>query len=871
MKLLHPCENYGFLQSHNLKKAAFTFLCVSLANSSLFAASQAPNIGYQKFQTPKHSFSNAQVYDSKNNQFKAINGVNYYGVSARGLVNGVTLEVYNPKIPTQSTQESKLRILTPDISKAEVIEVKGSHTANSLNRDLHTIKVVPFLVAGKSLGGDSINNKLFLKESELSSVVFLKPSTLGADSASPKNEGEESSYNYMITAGLANKGNAKSNVLELQAGSYVNMGVLDTYSLRLNGAPYMVGGIAILGDSVGNVLRANQGSKVDIHTTPYGNTATGDFVFDERIVHLVGGLAHNGNVKGNEVRLNGVELMIHSKSGSYSSFASAHIAGAFIDSDDGKSYNATNNSIIVDKFLLGLRVEGAVPLFYDSVFLGEFFGGKTAKGDSRFNKIILKDVPAIGRVNSGVKVQGIYEFFGGYTLGGKASDNLVEVNLKAPLQVSNTYLRQNNFGFYGAYATEGASNNTIRIKNNLTAIDGTENISDRVRIVAGRTLAGEANNNVIDFRDSQVSLPLYVYATQQEIFEGSIHYPQMAKNNKVTLNNVFGRKDIRSGIVAMNVEDNLVSYHNVEAQASGQGVDKESSVYIKATNIAKGNTFRASNYWATSQLNIYGIRGEVESYENKVIFNNVAFYKDRENSGLVIVGGVGNSAYRNVVSIKDITIGDYDREKDFIYIAASAIPNAESNLALSYANTLYIGGEIALSNNTILSALSGSVIRVPSYSTSNSDILTIPAPSLGQLMEDNHLILENHLHARVVNNFEHYSFVYNKQNEGVVFAVSLESPINLSPDSIISLVAKKGAVLPKKGTKIPLMSSMNGFSDRDGGVLSSAEVEVLLERISKNKNNFRYSAIPQLEKEGLRVISNKLSLGDEGRTIYAEI
>lgn len=74
--------------------------------------------------------------------------------------------------------------------------------------------------------------------------------------------------------------------------------------------------------------------------------------------------------------------------------------------------------------------------------------------------------------------------------------------------MSNSYLRHSGFGFYGAFASKDASNNTIKIRNNLTVINGTQNPSDRINIITGRTLAGEANFNVIDFKDSQASLPL---------------------------------------------------------------------------------------------------------------------------------------------------------------------------------------------------------------------------------------------------------------------------------------------------------------------------------------------------------------------------
>lgn len=297
-----------------------------------------------------------------------------------------------------------------------------------------------------------------------------------------------------------------------------------------------------------------------------------------------------------------------------------------------------------------------------------------------------------------MKVQGIYDFFSGYTLDGEANFNTLDIELKSPLQVSNSYLRHSGFGFYGAFASKDASNNTIKIRNNLTVINGTQNPSDRINIITGRTLAGEANFNVIDFKDSQASLPLFIYATTQENFEGSIHYPEYVKHNKISLNNVFGRKDIRSGVEAMNVENNQVFYHNVEAQASGEGVNRESSVYIRAANLAKNNLFKASNYWATSMLNIYGIREVEESKNNQVIFNNVGFNTDRisEGSELILIGGVGKRVHHNLLSIQDLEIGAYDKEKDFIYIAASAIPDANSNLALSYGNTLYIGGDVSI-------------------------------------------------------------------------------------------------------------------------------------------------------------------------------
>ncbi len=855
-------------------KIFLSFISVALVfNSITYAANQAIPMGDKRFQIPKHSFPDEDVWDFENQTFKQVNGSNYYGMLRQGLVNDIILEVFNPK---QSLQSAKLEILTPDHSLEEILEVQGMHAANSINKNLYPIKILPFLVAGSSLKGDSVDNKLLIKEAELSSVIFLKPSNIQTPNL-PKTEGD-SRINYIIAGGFAKEGNAKNNALELQNGSYINMGVENTYSLKLNGAPYAVGGIAIFGDAIGNSLLAKKGSKIDIHTAPFYRDAVGEFILDERITHLVGGLVYNGRVEKNKLKLNGVEFTIHAPSGTYSSFASAHIAGAFIDGDDKKSHSANKNTLVVDNFLLNLRVDGNTPVFYDAIFLANFFGGKTNKGNANANSIVLKDVPALKRMDKNVKVQGIYDFFSGYTLDGEANFNTLDIALKSPLQVSNSYLRQNSFGFYGAFASKGASNNTIKIRNNLTVIDGTQNPSDKVNIIAGRTLAGEANSNVIDFKNSQVSLPLFVYATTQENFEDSIHYPESAKYNKIHLDNVFGRRNIQSGIEAMNVENNHIVYYNVEAQSSGEMKDKESSVHIQATNLAQNNIFKAGNYWATSKLNVYSIRGEEESKNNQIIFKNVGFHTDKiaEGSGLVLIGGVGNSAYHNILSIQDLEIGAYDEEKDFVYIAASAIPNANSNLALSYNNTLYIGGDVSIDSQTSINALSGSIIRIPSYTGNKEDIITLPAPSLAQLTEDNHLILEHPLKAKVVNNFEHYSFIYHSKDQskllgGEAFAKSLEAPINLSKEAQITLLLKKGEKAPQKGSKIALISSESGFSDMNGNILSAAEINQLLKTLSLNQKTINYKKIPQLQQENLRIIPMTLSLGDDGKTIYGKI
>ena len=96
---------------------------------------------------------------------------------------------------------------------------------------------------------------------------------------------------------------------------------------------------------------------MDFHITPYGMTETNEFVFDERITHIIGGLAQNGSARDNQVHLNGTRFVMHGPSGVYSSYSAAHIAGAFIDVDDGKNHNAINNTLLIDSFNFGLKVD----------------------------------------------------------------------------------------------------------------------------------------------------------------------------------------------------------------------------------------------------------------------------------------------------------------------------------------------------------------------------------------------------------------------------------------------------------------------------------------------------------------------------------
>ncbi|CAM2873227.1 hypothetical protein [Helicobacter burdigaliensis] len=833
---------------------------------SLMVSNPLKKLDSDTFLVPHTLYSNNEVWDNTSKKYKKLEGQNYCAIKSKGNISNKTLVLNNKKeIFDYSSMEAKLDILTPDTQ--EVIETKCSPNI-MIGMKQSVVNHIPFLVSAYTTKGDVSSNKLLFHSGEVSSVYYLKPSHLENQDTTKlpnpnfKEKGEDA-YRYLITPALTQEGTAKGNYLEVGSKSYVNMGVEDTYTLTLNGAPYLSGGVSLKGSAINNKVSFKKGAKLDFHAAPYKLDKNNKRVYDSRISHIIGGYAYNGEVRDNLVNLEGGSLIVHGKGGGYSSSASAHVAGAFVDSTDGKAYNAVNNTIEVNNLGLDLRLDTTnTPNFYDALLFAEFFGGKTIKGDALSNTIKIKQFEATHSEGK-IKVQGVLDFIAGSTNDGVANNNSISIDLTKPFGISENYLRANILRFIAGYGTLGASNNKVSIVNNLTQITGTTNSRDKVELIAARTLSGEANNNEISIKDSQVALPLYIYTTDKENFEDSIHYAENAKNNKITLSNVFGRKDIRSGIEAMNLVGNTISYHNVEAQSSGDGKEKESSMYIRATNLAKDNTFSASNYYATSALNMYGIRGEVEARNNKILLKNVSFSTDREGAGLVIIGGVGQSAWENLVSIEDLSIGKYAQE-DYLFIAASAIPNADSNLALSYGNTLYIGGEVNIDKDTTLNAISGSIIRIPAYTT-HKDIITLPAPSLAQLGEKNHLIVGANLKAKVINNFEYYSFVLNKNlKKGVAVLESLEAPINLSENAIFNLY-KKGDF---KG-KITLLKSQNGFADFNGNALNSGEVTQLLAKINNNKALTNLKDIQGLK--GTKHIKATLKLSQDGKEIYTEI
>ncbi|MCR8706011.1 hypothetical protein CAMP5121_08060, partial [Campylobacter sp. 2352 PW] len=116
---------------------------------------------------------------------------------------------------------------------------------------------IPFLVSAYTFNAKANNNTLVLKAGELSSVYYLKPTD--KEVINPKATGLDNKYNFLITPAIARKGEVSNNTLNFLKDAYVNMGVENTYTLPLNGAPYILGAFGVDANANNNTVILNKG------------------------------------------------------------------------------------------------------------------------------------------------------------------------------------------------------------------------------------------------------------------------------------------------------------------------------------------------------------------------------------------------------------------------------------------------------------------------------------------------------------------------------------------------------------------------------------------------------------------------------------
>lgn len=669
----------------------------------------------------------------------------------------------------------------------EVLSFKARHGVNTADHSIKTVRVLPFLITAKTDHADESYNKLILEQGELSSVFYLKPKDTHIKN--PSNSKSNQRMNFLMSSTFTHYGNTSYNQTILQKDAHISMGVENTYDLALNGAPYLIGAIATYGDSTNNSLNIEAGSSVEFFTSLPKKDKNGNNTFDERITHLVGGLAYQGNVKNNKIFIKDANMIIHGPSKAYASLAAAHISAGYIDSGTDKNFQASKNLLDIDGFNLDMYMNhDKQPLAYNSVLFTDFWGGKTEQGQALDNTINLKDIKNLkkDKNNENIFAQALFNFYAGASNNGEANYNTLNIELKHPLEIANNFLGYNQHSFYGGFATKGANHNTINIKNDLTTTDLSQNYKDALNIVAARTLEGSADYNKIYINNSMSTLPVYIYTAKKNILNNQDFYPSSANNNEVLIKDFASFRNLTVLTEAKEASYNTINYNNVQSITDASNIDKGSKIIIRALDKANHNTIDIKNYSSNAADNAYLIMAYNEAAYNKIIINDTLFgvASDKREGILSIIAGLSNNAHDDTLIINNLNLDEY-KNNNSIFIAPSAITGLSE--AKSYNNTLYIGGNLNIFKNTFIDILAGALVH---YEDSNNASNAV-APSDISLSKNNRLILNTKVEARIINNFEHYYLIVSNKINTTPLLKSYDAPINISSEGVLALYTLK--------------------------------------------------------------------------------
>ncbi|HEC1756651.1 TPA: hypothetical protein R1709_001476 [Campylobacter lari] len=809
------------------------FLLTIFSLNSLEAATQA---NYDKtsnaYIIEKHHYENNDAYDYNLNSYKLLNGKNFYGQMASNKnLSNITLIYDNPKDKTHSKMNDlyfKQDILTPSI-KEDIFVVNGFHSSNSANTTLNQISYIPFLVSAYTFNAKANNNTLVLKSGELSSVYYLKPTD--KEVANPKATGLNNKYNFLITPAIARKGEASNNTLNYLKDAYVNMGVENTYTLPLNGAPYVLGAFGVDANANNNTVILNKGVKIDFHTTPYMQSALGDNIFDERMTHVIGAITYNGNAKNNKVVIDGASLLVHGPSGAYSTSAATHLGGAFVDVNNNQSYEVSSNKVLINDLKLDLRVDTKnTPLAYNAILVGEIFGGKIIQGNAYKNTIDIKDLQTLLALNTNVEVKALLDFYAGVTNNGVANDNVIYMNLKKPFEINFNFTGKDEINLYGGVATKGASRNSINIEGSITQGVTDKKRYDKINIIAAQTLSSKANNNSINISNSNSDIPMFLYAVMSE--DGK-YYASSANANSIVLDNVKSGRNLTAIIEADNLEKNTIKYNMVQSLSNASNIDKGSKIILRANENANDNTLNIKDYSSAASSNVYIINAKNESANNTFIFDNLALgtASDKREGEIIISAGIAKNTHDNYTHINNLNIDEYKNNKA-IFISASGVYSENDK---SYNNTLYLSGNTNIFNNTNIDVLAGSFLQTKKDNNFVSKVLTHKNGT------NNHLVLNTNIKANTINNFDHYSFILKDDTKAYLNAKEV---INLSKDSSINVYTNNNA----KNKSFILMQSEKGFVDANNKHLNQKDLQSLLETITKNNQSLHKNIKAKVQK-----------------------
>lgn len=103
------------------------------------------------------------------------------------------------------------------------------------------------------------------------------------------------------------------------------------------------------------------------------------------------------------------------------------------------------------------------------------------------------------------------------------------------------------------------------------------------------------------------------------------------------------------------------------------------------------------------------------------------------------------------------------------------------------------------------------------------------------------------------------------------FLKSYDAPINISSEGVLALYTLKEQYPYLKNKEILILQSEQGFIDENSNTLNQEELQSFIEKMQKNKEDFKLSSIDRLKKMNLQKLSYEVRISQDGKSIYAKI
>ncbi|BEK29423.1 hypothetical protein B11399_04700 [Campylobacter jejuni] len=110
-----------------------------------------------------------------------------------------------------------------------------------------------------------------------------------------------------------------------------------------------------------------------------------------------------------------------------------------------------------------------------------------------------------------------------------------------------------------------------------------------------------------------------------------------------------------------------------------------------------------------------------------------------------------------------------------------------------------------------------------------------------------------------------------KSTQPPFFLKSYDAPINISSEGVLALYTLKEQYPYLKNKEILILQSEQGFIDENSNTLNQEELQSFIEKMQKNKEDFKLSSIDRLKKMNLQKLSYEVRISQDGKSIYAKI